>query len=272
MKKAFTLIELLVVIAIIAILAAILFPVFAQAKLAAKKSVALSNAKQVALATQIYMGDYDDALIKEYYGFPASSAGPWGGPYYSWRYVLQTYLAKSNGLLADPTNIYAPEVYWQKTYSPSSTDTNPVVYQPQNFAVNGHVIGFANGPSAGLTSGLDSMSLVEAPADTIQLVPNRTTWQDLRVVHVTQNWPVASWNSDSDTSWYVKNRSGSVVGPGANKGTVHANGKQVAFVFLDGHAKGMAINQTIYPTDRWMSGYTDAQRATVGAYIYPEYK
>ena len=47
LRRAFTLIELLVVIAIIAILAAILFPVFAQAKVAAKKSDALSGAKQI---------------------------------------------------------------------------------------------------------------------------------------------------------------------------------------------------------------------------------
>ncbi|MBS1711085.1 MAG: prepilin-type N-terminal cleavage/methylation domain-containing protein [Armatimonadetes bacterium] len=60
--SAFTLIELLVVIAIIAILAAILFPVFAQAKQAAKKANSLSNQKQIALATQMYAGDYDDTL------------------------------------------------------------------------------------------------------------------------------------------------------------------------------------------------------------------
>jgi len=59
-KRAFTLIELLVVIAIIAILAAILFPVFAQAKEAAKKTVALSNAKQTGTAANIYLADYDD--------------------------------------------------------------------------------------------------------------------------------------------------------------------------------------------------------------------
>ncbi|ARU42554.1 hypothetical protein CCB80_05760 [Armatimonadetes bacterium Uphvl-Ar1] len=59
-KNAFTLIELLVVIAIIAILAAILFPVFAQAKVAAKKTQALSNLKNIGTAAQIYMADYDD--------------------------------------------------------------------------------------------------------------------------------------------------------------------------------------------------------------------
>jgi len=60
MKKAFTLIELLVVIAIIAILAAILFPVFAQAKLAAKKTQHISNLKQTGTASNIYLADYDD--------------------------------------------------------------------------------------------------------------------------------------------------------------------------------------------------------------------
>lgn len=61
-KNGFTLIELLVVIAIIAILAAILFPVFAQAKLAAKKTAALSNVKQNATAVLLYTTDSDDTF------------------------------------------------------------------------------------------------------------------------------------------------------------------------------------------------------------------
>lgn len=61
-QKAFTLIELLVVIAIIAILAAILFPVFAQAKLAAKKTQDLSNQKQLGTSFNLYIADYDDVL------------------------------------------------------------------------------------------------------------------------------------------------------------------------------------------------------------------
>jgi prepilin-type N-terminal cleavage/methylation domain-containing protein len=60
MKKAFTLIELLVVIAIIAILAAILFPVFAQAKVSAKKTSALSNQRQISVGLMLYMQDNDD--------------------------------------------------------------------------------------------------------------------------------------------------------------------------------------------------------------------
>jgi prepilin-type N-terminal cleavage/methylation domain-containing protein len=60
MRKGFTLIELLVVIAIIAILAAILFPVFAQAKEAAKKTQGISNVKQMGTSANIYLTDYDD--------------------------------------------------------------------------------------------------------------------------------------------------------------------------------------------------------------------
>src|SRR5580658_2540234 len=73
---AFTLIELLVVIAIIAILAAILFPVFAQAKLAAKKTAALSDVKQLGLGIMMYDNDYDDMNCA---GFnDENPAGAWG--------------------------------------------------------------------------------------------------------------------------------------------------------------------------------------------------
>jgi prepilin-type N-terminal cleavage/methylation domain-containing protein/prepilin-type processing-associated H-X9-DG protein len=58
--RAFTLIELLVVIAIIAVLAAILFPVFAQAREAARKTACLSNMRQIGMATRMYMQDFDD--------------------------------------------------------------------------------------------------------------------------------------------------------------------------------------------------------------------
>lgn len=84
LRNAFTLIELLVVIAIIAILAAILFPVFAQAKESAKKTHCVSNTKQTALAAIMYATDYDDVLPKHdnngscWYGESPCSWPDWG--------------------------------------------------------------------------------------------------------------------------------------------------------------------------------------------------
>lgn len=89
MKRAFTLIELLVVIAIIAILAAILFPVFAQAKMAAKKSSDLSNMKQIGTAIQLYLNDNDDTYSQAYWYANNNDSS---GGYNQWSGVLQPYV------------------------------------------------------------------------------------------------------------------------------------------------------------------------------------
>jgi len=98
MRKAFTLIELLVVIAIIAILAAILFPVFAQAKAAAKKTQALSNAKQVLLGFSMYVNDYDGVYPEHAVGFATGTEGPLS---LIWNGTLNPYM-KNNQLANDP--------------------------------------------------------------------------------------------------------------------------------------------------------------------------
>ncbi|MER3496610.1 MAG: hypothetical protein C4320_07440, partial [Armatimonadota bacterium] len=92
MRRGFTLIELLVVIAIIAILAAILFPVFAQAKEAAKKTQCLSSLKQLNSAMILYAGDSDDSFMN------TGEVALWSGRYFRW--PLMPYLAvglKQNG-------------------------------------------------------------------------------------------------------------------------------------------------------------------------------
>jgi prepilin-type N-terminal cleavage/methylation domain-containing protein/prepilin-type processing-associated H-X9-DG protein len=105
-RKAFTLIELLVVIAIIAILAAILFPVFAQAKLAAKATSSLSNTKQIALGVLMYTNDVDDQapvlVAYEASGgdLPFTYGPPYGEPI-TWSWAVTPYI-KSGKIFTDP--------------------------------------------------------------------------------------------------------------------------------------------------------------------------
>lgn len=97
-KQAFTLIELLVVIAIIAILAAILFPVFAQAKAAAKKTADLNNQKQIVTALLMYANDNDDHSVVSKHDLSAPETI---ADLYPWYQPLQTYV-KSADLFRDP--------------------------------------------------------------------------------------------------------------------------------------------------------------------------
>jgi len=101
-RFGFTLIELLVVIAIIAILAAILFPVFAQARAQARKTTCLSNTKQCALAVLMYVQDYDETYPLLYVTKPGVADG-YGGNTYSWHNLVQPY-TKNWGLMICPEN------------------------------------------------------------------------------------------------------------------------------------------------------------------------
>jgi len=119
-KKAFTLIELLVVIAIIAILAAILFPVFAQAKLAAKATSALSDSKQTALAEIMYAGDSDDFFVPASVWNTGSDPLCFGGPpgcFSTWTWLVQPY-TKNGDILNNPLS--------QSQYSPPLLGSNVI--------------------------------------------------------------------------------------------------------------------------------------------------
>ncbi|MFP3902987.1 MAG: DUF1559 domain-containing protein, partial [Armatimonadota bacterium] len=105
--RGFTLIELLVVIAIIAILAAILFPVFARAREKARQTACLSNVKQLGLAMHMYIQDYDEK-------FPGRAATthypPWDHPWSYWYKVIEPYV-KNEQLFVCPSENKTPTSY-----------------------------------------------------------------------------------------------------------------------------------------------------------------
>lgn len=123
-RRAFTLIELLVVIAIIAILAAILFPVFAQAKEAAKKTACLSNARQIGVGVKLYLGDNDD-VMPIFYAYnsqpPAGESGHKGVEVLLFPYLKNKDVFRSpldNGGPYTSVDVPGADTYW-KAYGSS---------------------------------------------------------------------------------------------------------------------------------------------------------
>ena len=99
-QSGFTLIELLVVIAIIAILAAILFPVFAKAREKARQAACMSNEKQIGTALMMYVQDYDEVFPRRYAGFnDPTDAHQW-----TWKDLLETAYIKSVAVFHCPSN------------------------------------------------------------------------------------------------------------------------------------------------------------------------
>src|ERR1051326_3287628 len=102
--RGFTLIELLVVIAIIAILAAILLPVFAQAREKARATTCLSNQRNIGLAIQMYAQDYDETVVP--WVLPLSLGMPFPGEGRMWTGLIQPYLKNGSGGVNGPTGVF----------------------------------------------------------------------------------------------------------------------------------------------------------------------
>jgi prepilin-type N-terminal cleavage/methylation domain-containing protein/prepilin-type processing-associated H-X9-DG protein len=156
MRRGFTLIELLVVIAIIAILAAILFPVFARAREKARQTSCLSNTKQLALAWKMYASDYDGQYTHHLYGTTTNVL-------YYWYYPLAAYI-KNVQIFQCPSD--SPRDFQNRPLDRGSYGMNWLYTNGRYISSSSGVWVYPNGPAAPWKVG-GSEDLVMDPADTI---------------------------------------------------------------------------------------------------------
>jgi prepilin-type N-terminal cleavage/methylation domain-containing protein len=274
-SRAFTLIELLVVIAIIAILAAILFPVFAQAKLAAKKTVALSDVKQIGLSALMYNNDSDDVYCQSEAGSDANH------DYLSWCTALYPYI--KNGDFQLQNGVSFEQSYGSDGIFRSPGNPRPIIVGQNSegaFSFGAHhalfVDNFFDGTPPPYSPGVPA-SVVEAPADLIAFMEKGTNavgsgynypwfhdWQ--------QEWVGSILNTPGDPSTMFRDGDDSVnpnwdgytpvfdsdctsASSGAWECAAHARYRYTngdPMVYADGHAKVMVKGQLKWFKNIWL--------------------
>ena len=211
-KHGFTLIELLVVIAIIAILAAILFPVFAQAREKARQSGCLSNLKQIGTAMQLYVDDNHER-------FPPAASGTADG------YVkkIQAY-TKNMKMFQCPSDGYEFD--------------NHISYLVNSYVCESAWDGNTNGIVVPI-----KLAQLKKPADTILATDTWRSYMQLTYAPYDQVCPpgapwsgyCACYGSENNTGW----------DPNTNPGWLGYHNGTNNWVFCDGHAATMHTDETV---------------------------
>ena len=258
-NRAFTLIELLVVIAIIAILAAILFPVFAKARERAKLSACISNEKQIGLAVMQYTDDYEGVYPMNRWAVP--------GGIMTWKRAILP-MVKSIDVFKCPSVTKYDAINWETKALGDESNSLPAYYKdksqhlPVSYAYSGGFF-FETGAGNNVRRPRRYRD-VKDPADTLFILNSRTAYPDLGP------WMMSSYcdqngNSVSGTS-PAQRRLGPFV---AHQG-------RIPFIMADGHVQALKLTQTIYPVDMWkskMTGYsTQAELAAIASKMADEYK
>ncbi len=229
-RKAFTLIELLVVIAIIAILAAILFPVFARARENARRASCMSNLKQIGLAVMMYTQDYDE-MLPPCWNINSTTPPGFGsaGTYWQWPNIIYPYTKSI-------------QVY----YCPSSTST--AIPTSKNYGADSQVMTPYSGRA---------LASIESPAQKYMIMDFSEYSADVSYITGT---PI--------TNYYLpgKGNGGGVctsADPAECTTGRHFDGVNMAFA--DGHVKWLKSSEVVTQAKRHVAGDSSSWGATDAA-------
>jgi prepilin-type N-terminal cleavage/methylation domain-containing protein/prepilin-type processing-associated H-X9-DG protein len=291
--RGFTLIELLVVIAIIAILAAILFPVFAQARESARTSSCLSNSKQISLGILQYVQDYDEKFPQPLNDVPASDPqydktdtgwGVWLVRHRGWEHKIQPYVKNTQVFLC-PSSPGGPD--HDIVNASNKTDWR---IGATHYAMNKNLTGdpFYGQPGNGSGFGPQKLASLNWSAMTIMLSEAPNGSQVGSITHAYDGWGWTNghlnqingggsgdpWQANAYTVCSTKNNNGadlkdisdsSKIQHGSWNGASPAPGRRHKdggnYVFSDGHAKW-------YKADATCVVHDPAKRATGNSVTY----
>ena len=244
-RSAFTLIELLVVIAIIAILAAILFPVFAQARAKARQTACLSNMKQIGLGVMMYVQDYDSTYPPK--RIVANGGDWWTARMFTWKDAIYPYLKSGGrpyndgqpyadkgqgGLFICPDNSAAWSTKKAWGFGGTGQPGDETTRFPRSYAINTDAgvneQGLTNGAPNTIwpcvndaPCGSGSEAILEKPAGTIMVAETRIAFADIKAEFMA----------------YQATADGEPAGGTGLSAVQGHTGGFTNFVFFDGHAK-----------------------------------
>jgi prepilin-type N-terminal cleavage/methylation domain-containing protein/prepilin-type processing-associated H-X9-DG protein len=261
--RGFTLIELLVVIAIIAILAAILFPVFAQAREKARQTTCLSNQKQLGLGFMMYIQDYDELMPLAKINYGAGTA--WTGGYMTtppnwragdvvsrssyWSNSIQPYL-KNDGIYACPSG---------NPFTVTSTAGALVKPSEMTYNMNGLLTQY---PQAGIESAAKCILLWEGSGKTkLQGFASENPSLGCADANANCAYVAGSVNASGVATCQTGNGGTGLMYGVENTMYIHSNGAN--FMFADGHAKFRRLGGTT--TDRNVDPFYNYDTAGIPA-------